>query len=446
MSLKRPFLSCFALLLVAFIQPVLVWNNPNLYFTLGALLSLLPLARIFISKELDSQPTVQVALAVSFIVVGLLGPVMSGFSAQQRILLSGLPKQSSSSGLPVLDNAHVSLLTRTSAIEALQRKLDDDESLNSEFRIGSPVKQVFRGELVWVAPIEPRSALKAFFGKTAPGYAMVKASDVTSAQLVKFNIAYSNRMAIGLDTRVWFHNPSLDVYGWYFELSDDGVPHWVGILTKRTIGFRGYDVVGAVLVDVSTGEQTRYTRDKIPYWVNNKFPMELVAAQINAAGDLVNGLFELSDAGKFELDTGLTMVFFDNKAWYLGLVSNVVRDSRLKEVVLVDTETRAVRRVALCGITAYTAANVLQAEGPEKGLTSSRPVPYLSNGIPAYVASLADRFGVPRAYGLVAVKDAQVSAVAGSLAEAEAKFAARAAIDRPHLVLANDLLHQQCTN
>jgi hypothetical protein len=409
---------------------------------LGALLSVFPLARIFLSKELDTQPTFQVFLAVSFIGVGLLGPLMSGFDAQQRILLSGLPKQASSTGMPVLDNAHVSLLSRASAIEALQRKLDDAGSLNSDFRIGSPVKQVYRGELVWVAPLEPRSGIKALVGQAVPGYVMVKASDVTSAQLVKFNIAYSDRMLIGLDTRVWLHNPSLDVYGWYFELSDDGVPHWVGILTKRTIGFRGYDVVGAVIVDVSTGAQTRYTRDRIPYWVNNKFPMELVAAQINAAGDLVNGLFELSDAGKFELDAGLNMVFFENKAWYLGLISNVVRDNRLKEVLLVNTETRAVRRVALCGITAYIAANVLQAEGPEKGLTASRPVPYLINGIPAYVASLADQYGVPRAYGIVAVKDAQVSAVADSLAEAEAKFASRAAIDRPHLVLTHNLMQQ----
>jgi hypothetical protein len=111
-------------------------------------------------------------------------------------------------------------------------------------------------------------------------------------------------------------------------------------------------------------------------------------------------------------------------------------------VLLVDTVTRAVRRVSLCGITANTAAAVLEAEGPQKGLTASRPVPYLLYGIPAYVASLADKDGVPRAYGLVAVKDSQTNAVASSLAEAEAKFAARAALDRPHLVLTNQLKAQ----
>jgi len=436
MSLKRQGFKIFVIVLaLAYVQPVVVWNNPNLYFTLGSLLLVLPLARIFLSKELDARPGFMIVLGIGLIVVGLLGPVMSGFSAQERTRLSGLPPQALPTGMPVMDNAQVSLLSRASAIEALQKKLSEDASLNAEFRVGSPVKQVFRKQLVWVAPLEPRSAIKALFGKASPGYVKVNASDINSAQLVKFNIAYSNRTLLGLDARVWFHNPTLDVYGWYFELSDDGAPHWVGILTKRTIGFRGYDVVGAVVLDVSTGEQVRYTRNTIPYWVNNKFPMELVAAQINAAGDLVNGLFELSDTGKFELDTGLNMVYFNNKAWYLGLVSNVVRDNRLKEVVLIDTQTRAVRRVALCGITANTAASVLEAEGPQKELTSSRPVPYLINDIPAYVASLADKNGVPKAYGLVAVKDSQVSAVANSLEEAETKFAARAALDRPHLVL-----------
>src|ERR1700750_518494 len=102
MSLKRQGFNLFVILLaLAYIQPVIVWNNPHLYFTLGSLLLVFPLARIFLSTELDAQPGFMIGLGICFIVVGLLGPVMSGFSAQERTRLSGLPPKAFPTGMPV---------------------------------------------------------------------------------------------------------------------------------------------------------------------------------------------------------------------------------------------------------------------------------------------------------------------------------------------------------
>ncbi|KVP39483.1 hypothetical protein [Burkholderia ubonensis] len=426
MKLVEISLKAFACLLVFFyIQPVLVWNNPNLYFFAGALFVAAYLSQTTKQPEFELRLDRNLVLGVLLIAVGLLGPVLSGFSTKDRTALAGLPPTATDTGLPVLDVHKVPLLSRDVAVQVMTRKLEDDASLRSQFILGSPVKQALQGQLVWVAPLEPRSAIAAFFGAPAPAYAMVDASDAGSARLVKADIAVSNRNFIGLDTRVWMHNPTLDVYGWYFELDDDGRPHWIGILTERKIGFRGYDVVGAVAIDVTTAEQTRYARDEVPKWVNNKFPMELVASQINAAGDLVNGLFDFSDDGKFELASGLNMVYFEDKPWYLGLLSSVGEDRIIQEVVLVDTQTKATRRVQLSGIADDEAARVLEARSPHGGLRASNPVPYLVGGSPAYVASLADENGILQAFGVVSVKSGEVYAIGSTLPDALERYSTR---------------------
>lgn len=413
------------LLVIFYIQPVLAWNNPNLYFFAGAGAVALYLSRALDKPEFDPRPTRTLALGLVLIAVGLLGPVLSGFSTMARTSLAGLPPVASETGLPALDVTKVPLVSRAVAVEVLRRKVAADASLRDEFVLGSPVKQAYQGQLVWVAPLEPKSFFSALFGKPAPAYAMVDAADANSARLVKCDIAVSNRNLLGLDSRVWLRNPTLDVYGWYFELDDDGMPHWIGILTERKIGFRGYDVVGAVAIDVSTAKQTRYTRDKVPLWVNNKFPMELVASQINAAGDMVNGLFDFTDDGKFELASGLNMVYFEDKPWYLGLLSRVGEERIIEEVVLVDTQTKATRLVRLSGIADDEAARVLESKSPYKGLRASNPVPYLVGGAPAYVASLADENGMLRAFGLVSVKSGAVYAIGSTLQEAIERYSIR---------------------
>lgn len=402
-------------------QPVLVWNNPNLYFFVGASILLLYLLKALQNPDSEVQVTPTIGLGILLIAVGLLAPVLSGFSTRARVDLAGLPKVATETGLPALDVTEASLVSRTVAIQVLAKLVTENADLRDKFRLGSPVKQAYAGKLVWVAPLEPRNFMDALVGAPAPGYAIVDASDEKTARLVRAEVSVNNGNLLSLDTRVWLRNPTLDVYGWYFELDDEGRPHWIGVLTERKIGFRGYDVVGAVAIDVSTARQTRYTRDEIPLWVNNKFPMELVAAQINAAGDLENGLFDLHYDGKFELASGLTMVFFDSKSWYLGLLSAVGHEDFIDDVVLVDTQTKEVRRVRFQGISAQAAARVLASKAPIS-LSVSRPIPYLVAGVPAYVSSFADDHGALKAVGLVSARNPRIVSVAPNLSAAVTAF------------------------
>ncbi|KVP97034.1 hypothetical protein WJ97_14540 [Burkholderia ubonensis] len=409
------------LLAFFYIQPVLVWNNPNLYFFVGMLVVANQVLRSIQHAGLEPSQVLPYGVGIAVIALGILGPVFSGFSVEERIKVLGLPSSPTLAGLPVLDEHTVPLVSREVAIKAMQRKLED-AGLSMQFKLGSPVKQVYQHRLVWVAPLAARGYVKAFLGAPAPAYAIVAANDTSTARLVNIDINVNDRTLVDLDARVWFKNPTSDVYGWYFELDDSGRPHWIGILAQREVGFRGYDVVGAVALDVTTAKQTHYSRNEVPQWVNNKFPMEMVARQINAVGDTVNGLFKFSDAGKFELSSPLNMVYFEDRAWYLGTLSSVDKPDSIQEVVLVDTQTKAIRRIALQGITDAAAARLLEANGPVKGLRASNPVPYMVGGTPAYVASLADDEGELRAYGVVSVKQG-VFAVGDTLHSALREFA-----------------------
>lgn len=413
-------------------QPVFTLNNPSLYFTIGMLVVLWAgLGAVFALFIYDGYMRhtafwVQwAAVGASVAAFGCIAFFLSGFLVEERSAQSGLMSAEVSVTLPKLDAEQVSLVSYSVAKAAMRRKLGEDLGLGSQFEIGAPVKQVVNGRLVWAAPLEPRSTFKAWFGDTSPAYAVVDASDASSAKLVKADIRISNREFFSLHTRAWFRDPFRYVLGWYFELDDTGKPYWIGPVAKRQVWFRGVESVGVLVVDVNSAKQTYYPLDKVPAWVDNRFPANLVEMQINVAGELVNGWFNPSDDGKFKLSAGLDLVLADGQAWYLGTLSSIARDEAITEAVMISTTTKEVKRFSLQGITEYTARGALAGKYPEKQLEVSNPVPYLVNGIPAYVAALADKRDVVRAYGVIAVADAQVLAVSETLDAAVKEFSTR---------------------
>ncbi|HDR9103543.1 TPA: hypothetical protein QDB04_000263 [Burkholderia vietnamiensis] len=408
------------LLAVLVFQPILVWNNPNLYLFAGVLVGL---NQALETKRKGLQPRqfIGYGLALVLLAVGVLGPVISGFAIHDRHRIFGIPRMAERVEIPPLDESTAPVVPREVALASMNRMLSA-QGLSERYKIGVPVKQLFNRRLVWAAPLEARGFLARVRSVPAPGYALVDANDIRAARLVPVDIEVSDEALFGLDSRVWFQHPSFDVFGWYFEVDNTGRPHWVGILAHRTVGFRGYEVAGAVTVDVTTGAQRVYARDEIPRWVNNKFPMELVIRQLNAAGDEAGGVFSFSDRSKFELSSPLSMVYFDDRAWYEGALSDLDDQLGIREVVMVNTEDKTVRRIWLPGLTDDQASAVLISHAPIQGLMTSTPVLFEVDGRPAYIASLYDSLGNIQAYGIVAQTDDRVFALGKTLHEARERF------------------------
>jgi len=347
------------------------------------------------------------------------------FATETRSAVSGLNSAKTVQGLPELDPEQVPLVSREVAQRAMSRKLGEDLGLGSQFEVGAAVKQVFENKLVWVAPLEPRSTFKALFGGASPAIMVVDASDASSVRFLRKEVRLSNREWIGLDSRVWFKDPTLMLGRWFFEINEQGEPYWVTAVLKKHAGFRAPNVSEVLLLNANTGEMKRHGLKEVPAWVDNVYAAGLVEDQIDVTGELVKGWFNPTDEGKFNMSERPDQVLVEGQMWHLGTLSSISRDEAITEAVLINARTKEMRRFSLQGLTEQGAKRALEGQNPEKRLTASNPGLYQVDGTPAYIAALSDDSNVIRAYGLVAVQDAQILAVADNLNVALKQFAAK---------------------
>lgn len=374
----------------------------------------------------DMGLAIKLAACGAVLLLGILAASLtSSLATDTRSAVSGLNLARTAQGLPELDPEQVPLVSREVALRAMSRKLGEDLGLGSQFEVGSPVKQVFENKLVWAAPLEPRSTFKALFGGVSPAVMVVDASDASSVRFLRKEVRLSDREWIGLNTRVWLKHPTLMLGPWLFEIDEQGEPYWVAAVLQKKAGFLGIDVSEVLLLNANTGQLNRYALKDVPAWVDNVYHAKLVETQIDVTGELVKGWFNPTDDGKFNMSERPDQVMVDGQMWHLGTLSSISRDEAITEAVLINARTKEMRRFSLQGLTERGAKRALEGQNPEKRLAASNPVLYQVDGTPAYIAALADDSNVIRAYGLVAVQDAQILAVAENLNVALKQFAAK---------------------
>jgi len=416
-------------LLVVLLRPTLHPQYLGVYFLLGVTLLAYAATRAVGNEDylivVPRFAQVIGGIGLGILLVAVLFAFVSSLMVDGRSQVSGLAAAQTTEKLPGLDVGQVPLVSKGVAHRAMSRRLGEDLGLGSQFEVGSPVKQLYQGRLTWVAPLEPRSTFKAWFGDVSPAFMTVDASDASQVQFVRKNVRLSDRELFGLSTRLWFHNPAYNAYGWFFEVDEDGNPFWVAPLTQKRAGAMGLDVKEVAVLNAVTGGITVYDTNSVPNWVDNVYPATLVEAQIDVTGELVNGWFNPTDDGKFELTSTPDQVLLDGQVWHLGTLSSISRAESVTEGVLVNSRTKEIRRFALQGVTEIVASAAMEAQNPEKNLLASNPAVYLVDGLPAYVSALSSGDDVIRGYGVVAVQDAQLVAVADTLDVALKQFAAK---------------------
>jgi hypothetical protein len=308
--------------------------------------------------------------------------------------------------------------------------LGEIPALGSQVDVGDFNIQKVGDGLYWVAPLLHMDFFKWLRNKQGSiGYIMVSATNERDVKLVTkyqnekpVHIKYQPNAYMGdnLHRYLYFHGyATTGLTDFTFEIDDAGKPYWVVTLYRHRVGFGGDDAYGVVTLDVETGELQEYGLDNAPAWVDRIQPKELVKAQLDHWGKLVNGYWNLSNQDKLKTTAGISLVYgSDGRSyWYTGLTS-VGRDQGTVGFVLVDTRTKKTIWYKQSGATEEAAQQSAMGKVQEKGYVASFPILYNINGVATYVMALKDQAGLIKMIALVSVEDYAIVGVGNNLKEA----------------------------
>jgi hypothetical protein len=327
--------------------------------------------------------------------------------------------------LPPIDIDQAPLVSRDMANQAMQKRLSDIASLGSQVRVGSPVKQLVNGKLVWVAFLEHSGFFKWFKDSTTPGYLVVSAHDPADVKLVMelkgtpLKMRYLQSAYFGDDVERRAYSDGLrtvGLTGFEPEIDDEGTPYFVGTIYEHSVGFGGANATGLVTVNVLTGEVAKYKISEVPTWVDRIQPENFIADQMHDRGEYINGYVNLNDEGRMRVDGELDLVYgSDGRAYWVGGMTSKGTNNGLSGFYFVDSRTKALRWFKVPSVSQSTAAHAVENVNPEKHYKSTNPLPFLVAGAPTYVMALRDSQGVSRAFGMVDMRNNQVIGVADTL-------------------------------
>lgn len=333
------------------------------------------------------------------------------------------------------------------------------QTLNGCFGIqdgdGSEQVLCFENELVWVGPLAHAGFIKWFTSHTTPGYVLVSATDPTKVYLVTaigntrseaapravtdmdgsqvrsefspLKLRYLNAGGYWGDYVVrhvrtnGYASEGLTDYS--FEIDNNGRPFWVITRYERSIGFRGADTRGVLVVDALSGEINSYTLADAPAWIDRIQPEQFVTKQLNYWGTYIHGfwnaLFSKRDVVQTTPGTSLVYGADGRPYWYSGIQS-AGSDTGTNSFVLVDARTKEVRRYMIAGAN-ETAARESAENSPgvrEAGFKGTNPILYNISTEPTYFLTLKGDDGLVKMFAFVSLRNYDTVGVGRSVSSA----------------------------
>lgn len=327
--------------------------------------------------------------------------------------------------LPPIDIDQAPLVSQDMALQAMQKRLSEIASLGSQVSVGTPVKQLVKGKLVWVAFLEHSGFFKWFSDGATPGYLVVSAHDPADVQLVMeldgkpLKLRYLLSAYFGDDVERHAYRSGLRTVGltdFESEIDDNGVPYYVGTVFEHKVGFSGSDATGVITVNAVTGEVAQYKLGTEPKWVDRIQAEKFILEQMQDRGEYVHGYINLNNDGRLRVDGELDLVYgSDQRPYWVGGMTSKGKNNGLSGFYFVDSKTKAVRWFKVPSVSQETAAHAVENVNPEKHYTATNALPFLVGGAPTYVMALRDTQGVSRAFGMVDMRNNQVIGVADTL-------------------------------
>lgn len=341
--------------------------------------------------------------------------------------------------LPKLDLNDAPLVSHEMALLAAQRRLSEVPGVGSVTQVVRLDKQVVNGALVWIGVLEHKRFTAWWSRGLTPGYVKVSARDVSDVDLVTEaggramklrylrSAFFSDRLARHLWTSGYMTEGLTD---YTYEVDDAGRPWAVVTAFKPTIGLDGRKVTGVVLVDLETGESTRYGLEDVPGWVDRVQPAELIVDQVADRLEYVHGWFNPSKTDELRISGEPDVVYEGGRAKYIVGLTSTSKEGGLVGFMTVDTRTKEVLRHTIAGVTETVAQGAAENVNPEKRYKATNPLPFMVAGRPTYVMALRDSNGVARSFAAVAIEDVQHVATGETLASAVRLYQTRGSVNR----------------
>jgi hypothetical protein len=295
-------------------------------------------------------------------------------------------------------------------------------NLNGTFKVktaeGKSETLTFENEKVWVMPLEHRGFWKWWDNKVTDGYCIVSAHDpariffVTEVNGKKLALRYLRSGCFGDEIERHVRTNGYAGYGlteYSMELDDSGLPYWVITVYEPTIGFRGENATGALVVDMQTGEIKDYLTSEAPQWVDRIQPDEFLLDQINDWGQYQDGWFnaQFAQNGVREATPGMSLVYSEGRSYWYSGIQSAGADKSSSGFMLIDTRTKECKLYPVAGINEQAAKEVVEAQSEwvrQSKFTANNPVLYNVHGVPTYYMTLTGD-GIKNAgYAFVSLK------------------------------------------
>jgi hypothetical protein len=375
-----------------------------------------------------------IAIVAVFVILtfGSMFTTWSAFhSSSYKNLLGNVENRTITSDMSPISPENIIVIDQQTAHRLADKKIsDEDRALGSQVELGEVTLQKVGDKMYYVIPLLHSGFFKYWSNgdQGTPGYVMVNATNDKDVKLVKqvsgkpIKIIYQPNSYFGknLERHVYmngymgqgFTDPC-------FEIDDSGRPYYVYSLYEKTVGFAGDNTTGCVIVDVETGEITKYGIDEAPAWVDRTEPEEIVQTQINDWGELINGWWNPSDKDKLQLSGDLVLVYGDDGRcyFYAGLTS-VGNDGSSVGFMLIDSRNKKVAYYKQAGATESGAMTSAEGKWQEKGYNATHPRPYNVDGVWTYVMALKDNEGLVKAVAMVSVANYEIVGVGENIKDA----------------------------
>ncbi len=242
------------------------------------------------------------------------------------------------------------------------RAISSERNLGAYLELNKTTLQKVNGEWGYAVDFGVRS-WRGFRsqGGIIPGYIWVNAEDPFAEAELRLGSAMryvpDARFGSDLERHVYInyqleHNLQYDDLT--LEIDDNGTPYYTASLLDHTVGWKGQEIVGVIVINPATGEISDYlvSQEEIPSWVDRVYSLEWVEKYAGwwARHDQYDTCQFQGEAGKKQIDRVNDVIREEGLVYQVTLTS-VGADQSVTDIVYVNPRTGAATRYPLTGST-----------------------------------------------------------------------------------------------
>ncbi|MGY3755326.1 hypothetical protein ACWOAQ_01585 [Helcococcus kunzii] len=355
-------------------------------------------------------------------------PGLKIFSSKSYANIIKVTNSDFKSDIKELPVNEIPTLDRDSSIKLGSRKMGELLDLVSQFDIDEETyTQInYQGKPVRVTPLKYNNFIKYLFNMSEgiPGFLKIDIVD-GDAELQKLDkkIKISKEDYFFRDVRrfVRLRYPFEIFKEINFEIDDNGVPYWViPTYSPKIFMFDALDVNGAILVNASTGEHTRYDLKDIPEWLDRIFYASDIIEQLDWHGMYQNGFINSLFAQKNVLKTteGYNYLALNDDVYLYTGFTSVAGDESNVGFILSNLRTKETKFYPVSSAKEISAMESAKGAVQEKKYNATFPLLLNIKGEPTYFLSLKDNAGLIKNYAFIDAKNYQRVSIGSSVQQA----------------------------